>query len=137
MAYDGVKPGCDDGKHLICLLGLILLLLLLLLLLFLLLAKRMKVTLVFEGGTVTALPKDWEFDGDRTDAICRRFRWRAELELPQPAVEPPEALKGRVIVGWEPEPPEKVAGSMELRCVWSEGVPEKLPDLGREGGSEE
>lgn len=95
-------------------------------LLFLLLAKRMKVTLIFEGSKVLVVPEDWEFDEDREDAIFRKFRWHAELELPQLAVEPPEGLEGHVIVGWEPGLPEKITGSIELRCIWSEEVPEKL-----------
>lgn len=131
IGYVGVVPADDDedgdgNGWALWLIGIIMVLLLALFLFWLFFVKWVKVVLVVEGGAITAIPEGWERESD--DSISCRFRWHAELELPHLAAVPPEGLEGHVIVGWEPEPPEKVTGSIELRCTWSEGIPEKLGD---------
>lgn len=126
IVYDGEKPaGDDDGGWMPWFLWIVLLLLLLLFYL-IFLWKRIKVALFVEGGVIASVPEDWERESD--DSISRRYRWHAKLELPQIAAVPPEGLDGHVIVGWDPEPPEKVTGGIELRCIWSEDIPPKLGD---------
>ncbi len=135
IVYDAGSPDGPGGGWVGAFLGTVLILLVLLMLLLLLLPRRFEVVLTVEGGIVAYVPEGWERISD--SSVSGRFRWRETLELPQLAVSPPEGMEGHVIVGWDPEPPGRVTGSIELRCVWSDDVPGRLAgpdDRDRWGG---
>lgn len=86
--------------------------------------RRFEVVLIAEGGAFASVPEKWERKSE--DSISRRYCWFARLEVPPLDVVPPAGKEGMTIVGWVPELPAKVDQSIEARCIWSDGAPERI-----------
>lgn len=119
---DSVPTPCDH-----CIWCWILILAAVILIIFLIwffLWKRFKLTLINEGGRIVSVPEDWKRESDSSISI--RMRRKQEIVIPKIEAESPEGPYGMRIIGWDPVPPKRIAGSLELRAVWSDAPMERI-----------
>jgi len=86
--------------------------------------KRFRLTLTNDGGTIVSVPEGWERES--VSSISIRMRRRQAVVIPDIRAEPPSGSDGGMIIGWDPVPPERMTGSIELHLIWSNGPAERI-----------
>ena len=125
ISYDDTEPVPPEPSGCCwCWIVIPIIILLILFLIWFFLWKRFKLTLINEGGRIVSVPEGWKRESDSSISI--RMRRKQEIMIPEIEAESPEGSHGMRIIGWDPVPPKRMTGSIELHLIWSNGPAERI-----------